>query len=103
MNGNYVLSENANRQALEIDPKDGYAKKGLGLALFRQENGKVWHADFVRLMTLSDLLMDAWVRPTHARLVQSIHSSGVSHLAIEIKQITHISATMEWLYFKNIG
>jgi radical SAM protein with 4Fe4S-binding SPASM domain len=36
MNGNYALSENANRRALEIDPKDGYAKKGLGLALFRQ-------------------------------------------------------------------
>jgi radical SAM protein with 4Fe4S-binding SPASM domain len=36
MNGNYVLSENANRRALGIDPGDGYAKKGLGLALFRQ-------------------------------------------------------------------
>jgi radical SAM protein with 4Fe4S-binding SPASM domain len=36
MNGNYVLSEQANRRTLEIDPKDGYAKKGLGLALFRQ-------------------------------------------------------------------
>jgi radical SAM protein with 4Fe4S-binding SPASM domain len=36
MNGNYALSENANRRALEIDPQDGYAKKGLGLALYRQ-------------------------------------------------------------------
>lgn len=35
MNGNYDLSEEANRQALAADPEDGYAKKGLGLALFR--------------------------------------------------------------------
>jgi radical SAM protein with 4Fe4S-binding SPASM domain len=36
MNGNYGLSEQANRKALEADPGDWYAKKGLGLALFRQ-------------------------------------------------------------------
>jgi tetratricopeptide (TPR) repeat protein len=36
MNGNYELSEAANRKALEADPADWYAKKGLGLALFRQ-------------------------------------------------------------------
>jgi radical SAM protein with 4Fe4S-binding SPASM domain len=35
MNGNYALCETANRRALEIDPKDDYAKKGLGLALSR--------------------------------------------------------------------
>jgi radical SAM protein with 4Fe4S-binding SPASM domain len=42
MNGNYELSEAANRKALEADPADWYAKKGLGLALFwqgRQEEG----------------------------------------------------------------
>jgi radical SAM protein with 4Fe4S-binding SPASM domain len=36
MNGNYGLSEAANREALKADPGDWYAKRGLGLALFRQ-------------------------------------------------------------------
>jgi radical SAM protein with 4Fe4S-binding SPASM domain len=36
MNGNYDLSEVANRKVLEADPADWYAKKGLGLVLFRQ-------------------------------------------------------------------
>jgi radical SAM protein with 4Fe4S-binding SPASM domain len=42
MNGNYDLSEAANRKALAADPADWYAKKGLGLALFwqgKQEEG----------------------------------------------------------------
>jgi radical SAM protein with 4Fe4S-binding SPASM domain len=42
MNGNYALSEAANLKALEADPGDWYAKKGLGLALFwqgRREDG----------------------------------------------------------------
>jgi radical SAM protein with 4Fe4S-binding SPASM domain len=34
--GNYGLSEAANRKALELNPADAYAKAGLGKALFRQ-------------------------------------------------------------------
>jgi Flp pilus assembly protein TadD len=36
MNGNYALSEAVNRRALDIDLRDSYAKKGMGLALFHQ-------------------------------------------------------------------
>jgi radical SAM protein with 4Fe4S-binding SPASM domain len=36
MNGNYDLSGAANRKALDVNPADWYAKKGLGLALFWQ-------------------------------------------------------------------
>jgi radical SAM protein with 4Fe4S-binding SPASM domain len=36
MNGNYALSEGVNRRILSVEPQDAYAKKGLGLALFRQ-------------------------------------------------------------------
>jgi radical SAM protein with 4Fe4S-binding SPASM domain len=36
MNGNYELSESANRELIEMYPDDSYAKKGMGLALFRQ-------------------------------------------------------------------
>jgi radical SAM protein with 4Fe4S-binding SPASM domain len=35
MNGNYDLSEAANKKALELNPQDSYAKKGLGIAIFR--------------------------------------------------------------------
>jgi len=38
MCGNYTLCENANRVALELDPDDAYAMKGLGLALHKQGN-----------------------------------------------------------------
>ena len=36
MCGNYALCETANRTALELDPNDTYAMKGLGLALHKQ-------------------------------------------------------------------
>jgi Flp pilus assembly protein TadD len=36
MNGNYDLCEAANRKALALNAGDSYAKKGLGLALYRQ-------------------------------------------------------------------
>jgi len=35
MCGNYTLCESANRKALELDPSDTYAMKGLGLALHK--------------------------------------------------------------------
>jgi Flp pilus assembly protein TadD len=35
MLGNYAASESANRRALAAAPADAYAKKGLGMALFR--------------------------------------------------------------------
>jgi radical SAM protein with 4Fe4S-binding SPASM domain len=36
MCGNYTLCEEVNRKALELDPGDVYAMKGLGLALYKQ-------------------------------------------------------------------
>jgi len=38
MCGNYTLCEDANKKALELDPNDTYAMKGLGLALHKPGN-----------------------------------------------------------------